>query len=60
MQELARTWCGTIQFLAPEVFSRQLYGRSADVWSFGITLFCMVVGRVSSNFLLTFVGALTN
>lgn len=30
------TFCGTLDYLAPEMVSHQTYGRSVDIWSVGI------------------------
>ncbi|XP_053322209.1 protein kinase C theta type-like [Spea bombifrons] len=37
---------GTRKYMAPEVFQTKKYGASADWWSFGVTLYQMLVGRV--------------
>jgi len=36
---------GTAGYLAPEVWANEFYGVSADVWSFGITLYELLHGR---------------
>jgi serine/threonine protein kinase len=36
--------CGTPGYMAPEVFNREAYSYSADVWSLGVTLFEMALG----------------
>lgn len=47
MHDYRRTWCGTLHYMSPEVFTRTPYAFSTDVWSFAVILFTMVVGRVS-------------
>ena len=48
-----RTFCGTVEFMAPETLSRQLYGQVVDWWSFGAVMYDMLVGQVSSNLTLS-------
>lgn len=44
MQKMS-TMCGTTQYMAPEIVSRDSYrGDKADIWSCGIVLFVLVTG----------------
>jgi serine/threonine protein kinase len=43
---LMSTLCGTIAFLAPEVFAGPYDALAADVWSAGIVLYSMLTGRI--------------
>ena len=40
----ASTFCGTLDYMAPEIVRNQRYDESVDWWSFGCLLFEMTVG----------------
>lgn len=38
------TSCGSFEYISPEVMLDRPYGQKSDMWSFGVTSFCMVMG----------------
>uniref|UniRef100_A0A8C5B1J9 non-specific serine/threonine protein kinase n=1 Tax=Gadus morhua TaxID=8049 RepID=A0A8C5B1J9_GADMO len=44
--EKAYSFCGTVEYMAPEVVNRQGHIQSADWWSFGVLMFEMLTGAL--------------
>jgi len=45
--DMRMTFSGTYLFMAPEVYEMQPYNTKADVYSFGLVLWCMVTGETT-------------
>jgi len=42
--EHRQTFCGTYEYMAPEIFESDLYNASVDIWSMGILLYEIIHG----------------
>lgn len=40
-----RTLCGTSEYMAPEMLTRNGYGKYVDWWSFGALVYEMLIGK---------------
>lgn len=43
--KLRKTYCGTVDYMAPEFFLKNPHGPEADIWALGVLLFEMCHGR---------------
>ena len=52
------TFCGTIDYMAPEMILNQFHDFSLDLWALGVLLFELVQGKTPFNGILLYLGKL--
>ncbi len=60
LKGVTRRGCGTVKYIAPEVYCEQEYGYPMDVWAFGVIVYELLLGKVSQLFHMVYNQMLIN
>ena len=39
-----KTFCGTLDYMAPELVNQESHGKAADIWAIGVLTFELITG----------------
>jgi len=45
-EEVTGSFCGTVEYMAPEIVSKEGHGLAADYWSMGVLIYEMLFGKL--------------
>jgi len=45
-EEITQSFCGTVEYMAPEIVNKEGHGLAADYWSMGVLIYEMLFGKL--------------